>query len=512
MTHSISTAIATFLFFVSAAASSASVEDVLADVREFRTANEVRILADFRELLAMPNVSANLADMDRNAEWISAYLEDRGFNTTTVSAARAPYIIAERLSAGAVKTILIYAHFDGQPVAPDDWSSAPFEPVLRDGTVESGGKVLAWPEKDARVDPEWRVFARSAGDDKAPIIALMAALDALDEAGISPGVNIKLFLDGEEEAGSPSLEQILDQHAAALDADLMLFCDGPMHQSRRRQLVFGVRGSMTMELTTYGATRPLHSGHYGNWAPNPTDDLIRLLNTLKDETGSVQVANYYDEVLPPTDAEIAAIDAMPRVDDQLRRELSLGRTEGVETRIEMLMLEPAIVIKGLQGGGVGAQASNVIRPSATASLNIRLVPAQTPEIVRGHLENHFRAEGFHIVYEDPTPEVLASHPRVLKVDAKGGYPGFRTALDGPEARQLVSLLDQIDGMDTLLTPTMGGSLPIHLFEQALDMPIILLPTANHDNNQHGSNENLRIQNLWDAIEVFAVLVSGYGEN
>jgi acetylornithine deacetylase/succinyl-diaminopimelate desuccinylase-like protein len=340
---------------------------------------------------------------------------------------------------------------------------------------------------------------------------LMAALDALDNAGIAPSVNIKLILDGEEEAGSPSLEQILAEHADSLDADLMLFCDGPMHQSRRRQLVFGVRGSMTMELTTYGATRPLHSGHYGNWAPNPTDDLVRLLNSLKDDNGSVSVTNYYDEVLPPTDAEIAAIDNMPRVDDQLRRELSLGRTEGVETRIEMLMLEPAIVVKGLQGGGVGAQASNVIRPSATASLNIRLVPAQTPEIVRGHLENHFRAQGFHLVYDDPAPEVLAAYPRVLKVDAKGGYPGFRTALDGAEARRLASLLDQIDGTDTLLTPTMGGSLPIHLFEQALDMPIILLPTANHDNNQHGSNENLRIKNLWDAIDVFGVLVAQYGK-
>jgi len=283
-----------------------------------------------------------------------------------------------------------------------------------------------------------------------------------------------------------------------------------MHQSRQRQLVFGVRGSMTVELTTYGATRPLHSGHYGNWAPNPTDDLIRLLNTLKDEQGSVIVPHYHDEVRPPTDAEIAAIDSMPRIDDTLRKELSLGRTEGFEARIELLMMEPAIVVKGLQGGGVGAQASNVIRPSATASLNVRLVPDQTPEIVRAHLENHFRAEGFHVVYDDPTPEVLASHERVLKVDNRGGYRGFRTALDGDQAKHLASLLDQIDGIPTLLTPTMGGSLPIYLFEEAFDMPIIILPIANHDKNQHGANENMRIKNLWDAIDIYAVVVAEYG--
>ena len=284
-----------------------------------------------------------------------------------------------------------------------------------------------------------------------------------------------------------------------------------MHQSRQRQLVFGVRGSMTMELTTYGATRPLHSGHYGNWAPNPTDDLVRLLNSLKDEQGSVIVPHYHDEVRPPTDAEIAAIDNMPRIDDTLRKELSLGRTEGTEARIELLMLEPAIVVKGLQGGGVGSQASNVIRPSATASLNVRLVPDQTPEIVTAHLENHFQSLGFHLVHDDPTPEVLASHERVLKVDAKGGYPGFRTALDGAQAQHLAMLLDRIDGTRTLLTPTMGGSLPIYLFEQVLDMPIILLPIANHDNNQHGANENLRIRNLWDAIEIYAVLIAEYGQ-
>ena len=177
------------------------VDNLVADIRNHRAANETRILDDFRDLLAMPNVSASLPDMQRNAEWISAYLSQRGFETKTVSASRAPYIIAERIVDPAGKTVLIYAHFDGQPVAAEDWDSAPFEPVLRDNTVEAGGSVLPWPEDGQAVNPEWRIFARSAGDDKAPIIALMAALDALDHAGIAPSVNIKLILDGEEEAG-----------------------------------------------------------------------------------------------------------------------------------------------------------------------------------------------------------------------------------------------------------------------------------------------------------------------
>ena len=196
------------LLGIAGIANAGEIDNVIADIRNYRVANETRILNDFRDLLAMPNVSVSLPDMQRNAEWISAYLSQRGFDTKTVSASRAPYIIAERMIDPAGTTVLIYAHFDRQPVAPEDWASAPFEPLLRDNTVEAGGSVLPWPEDGQAVNPEWRIFARSAGDDKAPVIALMAALDALDNAGIAPSVNIKLILDGEEEAGSPSLEQI----------------------------------------------------------------------------------------------------------------------------------------------------------------------------------------------------------------------------------------------------------------------------------------------------------------
>jgi acetylornithine deacetylase/succinyl-diaminopimelate desuccinylase-like protein len=283
-----------------------------------------------------------------------------------------------------------------------------------------------------------------------------------------------------------------------------------MHQSWRRQLVFGVRGSMTVELTTYGANRPLHSGHYGNWAPNPTDELVRLLASLKDDTGQVRVAGFHDQVRDPTAAELAAIAAMPPVDDGLQAELGLAAREGGEERIERLVLDPAIIIKGLQAGGVGAQSANVIRPTARASLNVRLVPDQTPEVVLERLVRHFEAQGAHVDREPPDAEVLARHRNVLLVENRGGYPGFRTPLDSPQARRLVRLLDEIDGRSTLLTPTMGGSLPIHLFEQALELPIILLPIANHDNNQHGADENLRIANLWDAIDVYAAVIAGYG--
>ena len=481
------------------------------DLDAYIDSHSHQIMADFHDLLAMPNLASDTDAIMANAAWIKAYIAQRGFESEIVSAGGAPYIIAEKSVAGATKTVLIYAHFDGQPVAPENWASPPFEPTLRTGMVEDGGKALPWPDATTAFDPEWRLFARSAGDDKAPVIALMAALDALAASGTQPSVNIKLILDGEEEAGSPTLEAILKTYGDRLKTDLLLFCDGPMHQSRGRQLVFGVRGDMGVNLTTYGPLRPLHSGHYGNWAPNPNDRLIQLLAKMKDDEARILVPGYLDDVNPISGAERAAIDALPDMAESLRHDLAIGDTDGGGQRLEDLVMAPAIVIKGYQGGGVGAQGRNIIMPSATASLDLRLVPDQTPTRVRESLNRFFTDQGFTIIDHDPTPDELRSADKILKVDwADGAYGAFRSSLDGIEAKKLIGLLDAIDGKATLLTPTMGGSLPIYLFEQAIDAPIILLPIANHDNNQHGRNENMRLQNLWDAIKVYAAVLEGYG--
>ncbi|GAB5414456.1 MAG: M20/M25/M40 family metallo-hydrolase [Congregibacter sp.] len=475
-----------------------------------------QLLGDFRALLSLPNISTNLDDMQRNANWIEEYIARRGFTSRTVRANGAPYIIAERKVEGAEQTVLIYAHFDGQPVEPANWATPPFEPTLKDlpePTDSSAAEMetLDWNAALAGpIDRDWRVYARSAGDDKGPVIALMHALDLMQAAGISPSVNIKLILDGEEEFGSPTLERILAAHADALDADLMLFCDGPMHQSGQRQLVFGVRGDIGVHLTMYGAARPLHSGHYGNWAPHPTDALMRVLATLKDINGKILVPGYLDEVDPISEAEEVAIAAMPRVDDQLRAELALGRTEGEGERLEKLIMQPAINIVGFQAGGTGRQARNIILPQAKASLDLRLVKGQTLPHIKKALEAHFRAQGFFVTAAEPDKETLMAHPGVLRMEWDGGYPAYRSNLDSPEAQRLAQILTAFEGQPPLMTPTMGGSLPIYLFDRFLDMPIVLLPIANHDNNQHGRDENMRIGNLFSAVGVYAAVLTNYG--
>jgi acetylornithine deacetylase/succinyl-diaminopimelate desuccinylase-like protein len=281
-----------------------------------------------------------------------------------------------------------------------------------------------------------------------------------------------------------------------------------MHQSRRQQLVYGVRGAYGFNLTVYGANRPLHSGHYGNWAPNPIMLLTDLVRSMRDTAGKVLIEGFYDQVQPPTEAELAAIDASPRVDDALLSEFGITRPETGE-RLELSILRPGMNLRGIRSGGVGGNSRNAIQPSATASIGLRLVPAQTPAYLREVIERHIRGRGYRIIRGEPTEEDRKGNEYLARVDwsASGGYPAYRTAMDHPLALRVGALLNELNDGQLIQTPTMGGSLPIFIIDQVLETPVLILPVANHDDNQHGANENLRLQNLWDAIETYAALLT-----
>ena len=478
---------------------------VVDQVREWRVSHEQEIVDDFAGLLSIPNVASDSKNIRRNAHYISDLLKLRGFEARLLEVGDSPpAIFAELNKPGADKTLMIYVHYDGQPVNANDWASDPWTPVMRDGPVEQGGQVIPMI---APFDPEWRIFARSAGDDKAPVIALLAALDALKAAGASLSVNLKLFLEGEEEAGSPHLRKMLDKHRELLGADLWLFCDGPVHQSRRWQLSYGVRGSYGFGLTVFGPNRPLHSGHYGNWAPNPIVRLTDLINSMRDTQGDILIEGYYEQVSAPTLLELEAIEAAPSVDEKLIRELGIGRPETPE-RVELAIMRPALNLRGIRSGDVGAQARNSIQTSATASIGLRLVPAQTPAYLRKVIEQHITNQGYFIVHDQPTPDQRATHDRLALLDwSEAGYPAYRAPFDLPIAKSVADIMNQLGDDKIIQMPTMGGSLPLYLIDEIVGAPILILPIANHDNNQHGKDENLRLQNLWDAIEIYAAVLT-----
>ncbi len=483
-----------------------------AAARQYREKNEATILQEFRTLLSLPNIASNLADIRRNADHLVGMLQQRGIAARVLEVDGGPVSVFGELTApGASRTLMLYAHFDGQPVDRAQWSGDPFSPVLRDGPLYAGATEVPFPNAGEHVSREARVYARSASDDKGSIIAMLSALDALQASGLNRSVNLKFFFEGEEEAGSAHLEAILRKYRDLLDADAWLFCDGPVHQSGQSQVVFGLRGVLGLELTVYGPSRPLHSGHYGNWAPNPGALIANLVASMRTDDGEATVAGFSDDVKPISAAERAALASLPPVDSVLRSSLGLARTEADNGILAERIMRPAINVRGIRVGGVQDNSANVISTEAYASFDFRLVPDQSPDHVREVIERHISGQGYHITYDEPDKVTRLQYARIARLQWEAGYPAQRTAMDSDFGKALLGALSDGTNAPPLAVPTLGGSGPAYLFTRILGAPVVTLPLANHDNNQHASNENLRIGNLWDGIEMYAALVTGIGK-
>jgi len=506
--------IALFLFAGFLFATTATAQSGIDVARAYRQQHEAAILSDFAVLLTYPNRAADVEDIERAAAYIRDQLRGVGVTSELLRLDGAPPVVyGEMIVPGATRTLGIYVHYDGQPVDPSQWTHSPFDPTLYTAAMGVGGQPRPFPSDGEAVDPEWRIYARSAGDDKAPIAALLPVLRAFVEAGVTPSSNLIFFFDGEEEAGSPHLGQYLERYRERLDRiDIWLFFDGPAHASGRPQITFGVRGAMGLEVTVYGATRNLHSGHYGNWAPDTPALLARLLASMKDDEGRVLIDGWYDTADPIGDEERAALQNMPDYDATLRRELGIVWTEGQPATLPERLLLPALTIRGLTSGNTGALARNVIPKTAVASLGIRLVSGNDPAHMRNLVVRHIRNQGYHVVSEDPDLETRLTHARIAKVTGGGGTPAARTSMSNPFAQQVIRAATEAanrafgDGA-LIVAPGMGGTLPLHLFTDVAGKPAIIVPVANHDNNQHAADENLRVANLWYAIDLYAALLT-----
>jgi len=479
-------------------------------IRAYRQTHERQILEEFTRLLAIPNVASDRENIRRNAQFILEMMQRRGLNPRlleTASKESPPAVYGEWKIPGATHSIVLYAHYDGQPTDPKQWTGTlPWQPVWRTAALESGGQIMALPA-DGAINPEWRLYARSASDDKAGVTAILTAFDALKAKGIAPSLNIKFIFEGEEEAGSAHLGEIIDLHKDLLAADAWIICDGPVHQSGRKQVVFGVRGDVNVDVTVYGAKRPLHSGHYGNWAPNPAMLLARLLSSMKDETGRVTIAGWYEGVEPLGEAEQRAIAEAPAYDDELRSQLGLAQTEGNGKSLLELINLPSMNINGISSGDVGALARNVIPTTASAVLDLRLVKGNDHQRQVQRLIDHVRKQGFYVIDHDPTNDERKQHPLIAKVTARsGGYNAERTRMDLPVSISVINAVQSTSNEPIVKLPTAGGSLPLSIITDHLRTVTITVPIVNYDNNQHAENENLRLQNFWDGIETMAAVM------
>jgi acetylornithine deacetylase/succinyl-diaminopimelate desuccinylase-like protein len=464
-------------------------------------------LSLYREFLALPNDAVHSADIENLVHWMEGAFADKGFATRRLETEGSPALYAERLVKGARRTVLVYLQADGQPVDPTAWDQHdPYQAVLKQRDELGQWRPLPWDALRERFDPEWRVFARSAADSKGPMVQFLVAVELLDELGFDPAYNLKVLVDTEEELGSPHLAAAVARERDLLAADFLLIFDGPPHASNGPTVTFGARGIATVTLEAYGPRVAQHSGHYGNFIPNPVFALARIIASLKYPDGRVAIEGYYDGVAISA-AERELLDAVPDDEQQILKDAGVARADAVAPTLQQALQYPSLNVRGLRAAWVGDEARTIIPPAATAEIDIRLVKESDPEHLVGLLREHIAALGFHILDSEPTEKDRAQHPNLLKFTYDVSYGAFRSDFDSPAGLMARAGLRHLYGEEPILIRTMGGSIPIAPLVETLGIPAATVPTVNIDNNQHSPNENLRLGSFLDGIAMLMAVLA-----
>ena len=474
------------------------------DIERHILDNNKEIVLELWQALKIPAVAKDAVNIRKKANFLRERLQARDFKAELLETSGNPLVYGERKIAGATRTILVYCHYDGQPVDASKWDQAnPFLPVLRDGKLNEGGQVIDFDVQD-KFRSDWRIYARSSSDDTAPIIAMLATLDALDSLGVSPSSNLRVVLDGEEEAGSPNLVPAIERYRKKLEADLMLIFDGPLHQSNLPTLTYGARGILTLSLTIYGPKFPLHSGHYGNWAPNPAMRLAQLLASMKDEGGRVVIDGFYDNI-KLTDEDYDVLASVPDDLPELMSNLGFSEPERVGRSLQEAIQFPSLNVRGLESAWVGGEARTIVPAEATAAIDVRLVRETPAETMYNKILEHIEEQGYQIIREVPDDESRASYGRLARVTRFAGSNAYRTPINNEEAVRVYETIAEMWGSPPVRKRTSGGTVPIAPFVRALGLPALNVPTVNFDNNQHSPNENIRIGHFLNSILTFAAI-------
>jgi acetylornithine deacetylase/succinyl-diaminopimelate desuccinylase-like protein len=432
-------------------------------------------LDDLMDLIRIPSVSAQGTGVVECAAELRRLMESGGIEARILPTARQPVVYGEVPGPAGAPTVLFYGHYDVQPPDPlEMWETPPFEPSVRDG----------------------RVFGRGSGDNKGQLLAHVYAVQAYLATGQRLPVNVKFLFEGEEEIGSPNLEAFVAANLDLLAADVVVTSDGQKHESGRPLLFFGVRGLLYIELEASGAARDNHSGNKGGLAPNPAMQLCRLAASFKTDDNRVAVEGFYDDVLAPTRYERELIAAIPFDEQVLCRELGLERLDRVGNLhpLEALMFEPTLNICGFTSGYGGPGSKTVIPSRATMKIDMRLVANQRLDDiwakVRSHVERH--APGVRITRLGP------------------GTAPSKTPPDLPACRAVIDAVREATGLEPVLLPTLGASMPDYIFTRVLGLPSIGAPYGNFDENNHSPNENLLLSDFYAGVETSTYILEALG--
>jgi len=434
-------------------------------------------LNDLFTLLRQPSISTQNIGVIECAELELALLQKAGLTTRLLDAPRYPMIYGEWLGAPGKPTVLFYGHYDVQPADPLElWNSEPFEPTIRDG----------------------RIYARGVADNKAQHFSHIAAIRAWITATGSLPVNVKILLEGEEEIGSPNLDEVVRNHRDLLACDLVYTSDGPITDTNYPELAFGVRGLLYIELHARGANRDLHSGHWGGVAPNPILELMRLVTTMIDENNTITIDGFHDDIATPSPAARAAMEALPfPVADALHG-------VGLDTLIppagvpwaDRIMARPTLNIAGITGGYQGVGSKTVLPHLASAKIDMRLVPNQHPDDIWQKVQAH-----------------IAKHaPHIEAVRLEGVMLPSSTPVEHPLAETIRRAIAAGFGKQPIDIPLVGGSLPDATWTQTLGVPSFLVPYGAPEQANHAPNESYRVERLWQGIATTITLLAELGQS
>ena len=476
-------------------------------IHELTEANADLGFSTYRELLSLPNDASSPDDILRVLEWLETAFEDRGFETERLAMPGSDALLAAREAPGTNRTLLIYLQADGQPVDPTQWfQESPWVPVLKEQTADGEWETIPWEGLYGERDEDWRMFARSASDSKGPIAQFLTALAILDEAGVTPDFNMKVIVDTEEEMGSPNLPEALLQYEDKLAADMLVIFDGPPHVSGEPTLTFGARGIATITLTTYGPRVAQHSGHWGNYVPNPAVRLARILASMKDEEGRVTIPGFYEGIT--IDEETREIlSQVPDDIDALHQRMGIAVPDAVADNPQEAIQYPSLNIRGMNAGWVGAQSRTIIPPTATAEIDVRLVLESDPERLIRLIREHVEGLGYHLTAGEPTDEERTRYPKLASFTYDVSYRAYRTDFNSDVGRWLSAGFVHLFGEEPIRIRTSGGSIPISPFVTTLNVPAVSVGTVNPDNNQHSPNENLRVGDFLRGIRIMMAVLS-----
>lgn len=483
----------TFLSILTFAQGIARKEIEMAAARELPDA-----VKELRQFLQLKNDGHYPDQIQANLNWCLDAMKKRKFETRVLGAENVPHIFAQRVYNSKLPTVLVYIQVDGQPVDPESWDQKdPFEAVLKQ-KVEEQWKIVDW---NLPYHPDSRIFARSASDSKGPALSFLSALDILDANGWKPQFNIKIIMDFQEEMGSPKLPAIVSQNKELLAAKYLLIMDGTRHISNLPTLNFGARGLAEITLKVFGAKGDLHSGQYGNFAPNPVFKLAKLLAAMKDEEGRVLIPGFYEGVTL-SETEKVMINSVPENKDQLMKTLGIAAYDRVGDTYQEALQYPSLNVLGLKAATIGKEANTIIPAEAIAELDIRLVPETPGERQVELLKSFIQSKGFHFVNGTPTEEERNSFTHLISMEYSLGSKPFRTDLNSPMGQWLDLAMERVFGKGNYVKQrATGGSQPIEPFISTLGIPAVSIRIPNPDNSIHAANENIRMGNFLEGIQM-----------